>query len=146
MISLVFMLCALLQEEAPAGRAVLVARSADRAFVVPLASVRTDGASGVATLVSVYADVGELWEPVRMDQVIEVDCRADQWRTLRETRIARDGRVTEAPDAASAYEPLPRDYPPAVGLSAVICGGEEGAGRVLEDWENRLPELRAGLR
>ena len=146
MISLVFMLCALLQEEAPAGRAVLVARSADTAFVVPLASVRTDGASGVATLVSVYADVGEPWEPVRVDQAIEVDCRAGQWRTLRKTRIARDGRVTEAPDAASAYEPLPRDSPPAAGPSAVICGGGEGAERVLEDWESRLPELRAGLR
>lgn len=136
----------LLQAAPSEGRGVLVARSADTAFLVPLESMRRDGQSGVATLVNLYADAGEPWEEVRRDQRIEVDCRTDRWRVLGETRVSRDGRTAVVPDAVSDYEPVPQDFPPAVALRAMICGGEDDFGRALEGWEGRLPEIRAGLR
>lgn len=146
MILLALLLGAMLQGPSSEDRAVLVARSADTAFLVPLASIRRDGQAGVAMLVAVYPDAGEPWEEVRRDQTVEVDCRTDQWRVLREVRIARDGRATGNADGPSEYEPVPRDYPPAAALRTMVCEGAELSAQSLADWEDRLAEIRASLR
>lgn len=142
---LAFALGVLLQSQPENDRAVLLAKSHDTAFLLPLASVSGNERTRIATLVNVFAEAEEAWEEERRDETFEIDCQTLRWRMLGDRRIARNGRATEG-EGPSAFEPLPLDFPPATALKAVVCDGADTAAASFPDWESRLPEIRTSLR
>lgn len=124
---------------------VILAISDDTAFVLPLSSLHRTDQSTSATLVSVFPDIGEAWEVVRLDTAVEINCSMSQWRVIGEKRIARDGSVRSTEAAAEAWEQFPAGYPPARALQAIACEDLDISSSKLSDWQSRLPEIRASL-
>ena len=124
---------------------VILAVSDDTAFVLPLSSInRTDQITS-ATLVSIYPDIGEASEVVRLDTAVEINCLIGKWRVIEGKRIARDGTVRPTEPETTTWEKIPTTYPPVTALKAIACDGLDVLSAKLTDWQSRLPEVRAGL-
>ena len=135
-----------LQGQPQSSDGVILAMSADTAFVLPLSSLHRTGQGASATLVSIYADGSEAWEEVRRDNVVEINCSKGQWRSREVNRIARDGTVRSLEAKATRWSKLPTNYPPVAALKAIVCDGLDLSSTTLSDWENKLPEIRGRLR
>lgn len=127
-------------------RAVLLAiMSSETAFILPLSTIQRQEHVASATLVSVYAEARESWKEERRDEAVEIDCAANRWRILSQTRIARSGEARLMEAEPSAWEDLPAQYPPAVALNAILCEHLDPAPSAFPDWEDRLSDIRTIL-
>ena len=76
------------QTQAGTDDGVILSVSSETAFTLPLSTLRRSDDIAFGTLVQIFPDVGEPWEEVRRDAVVEIDCATASWWAEAEKQIA----------------------------------------------------------